>query len=649
MKVLKWVKYLLLGSIVCFAAYALYFIFIRSEIPKTQPNVNQSPLGRLDSTFISFSNRWGDYMEVQEYDLVLPELRNDDLSNHISIHFIKIPTTSPTPGSPIFFLAGGPGTPGNSLLSRSYFYVFKKLSALSDVIIIDQRGTGHSIPNLRCRNTMDMPTEESENWQEDILNDIVKKCAACADEFRSMNINLNGYNSLESAHDIDAIRQALGYDLISLFGYSYGTTLAQHYVSLYEQHTDKLIFAGPTAPDLSPKLPEQLESQYMVMDSIIRADPKMSKYIPDFIDLMKDQHKILESQSIKMELPLMDAVGDDDGVIFTSIFRVIAFFKPSWNITLSDTHMRMMMAQNSGRSGWTRIAPRYYHLLANGEYSRLGNYLRNFRRQTMPNALFFTVAASTHYDSERWNSSMMPRPDPIINHFDISFGRYKEVLDAFEVDKIEGLNQPISSEKSILLIGGTLDGRTPMSNIDSLSLRFPNAEKVIIHNGSHDDLVDSEVLDIMMSYLKGDSLGVVELYRSFEFLPPVDFELTIVDTLEVFRLKYGIEKAIEKFKELKEIYSISNEYIYDISEASLNNYGYQLMNDKLFVEAEKVLQSNAELHPQSSNVYNSLAEAQISLEKYEDAVVNLQQAVRLNYLDGYSHGLLKRYKEGSVK
>jgi len=217
MKVLKWVKYLLLGSIVCFTAYVLYFLFIRNEIPKTQPNANQLRVGKLKSSSISLSNRWGDEMEVEKYDIVVPEIRNDDQSNNISIHFIKIPSSSPSPGSPIFFLAGGPGTPGSSLISRSYFYVFKKLRALSDVIIIDQRGTGNSIPNLRCRNTMDMPTEESDDWEADILKDIIEKCKECADEFRGMSINLNGYNSLESAHDIESIRQALGYDLISLF------------------------------------------------------------------------------------------------------------------------------------------------------------------------------------------------------------------------------------------------------------------------------------------------------------------------------------------------------------------------------------------------------------------------------------------------
>jgi pimeloyl-ACP methyl ester carboxylesterase len=588
-------------------------------------------------------------MEVEKYDIVVPEIRNDDQSNNISIHFIKIPSSSPSPGSPIFFLAGGPGTPGSSLISRSYFYVFKKLRELSDVIIIDQRGTGNSIPNLRCRNTMDMPTEESDDWEADILKDIIEKCKECADEFRGMSINLNGYNSLESAHDIESIRQALGYDLISLFGYSYGTTLAQHYVSLYEKSVDKLIFAGPTAPDLSPKLPEQLESQYVVMDSLIRSDPKMSKYIPDFIQLMKDQHKKLQAQPIKMELPLMDAVGDDDGIVFTSIFRVIAFFKPNWKITLSDTHMRLMMAQNSGRSGWTRIAPRYYHLLTDGEYNRLGNYLRNFRRETMPNALFFTVAGSTHYDKERWVMSSQHRPDPIINHFDVSFGRYPEVLQAFQVDKIEGLSDPVFSNKELLLIGGTLDGRTPMSNIDSLTQRFLNHHLITVHNGSHDDLVDGDVLDLMTSFLEGDSIGRVEIHRSFQFLPPINFKYSIVDTLENFRKEQDVAYAIQKFEEIRDSHVAQEDYLYDISEASLNNYGYQLINNNFLAEAEIVLRKNADLHPLSSNVYNSLAEAQIALGKIEEALVNLRKAIELNYLDGYSHGLLKKYDQNKSR
>ncbi|MBT8220023.1 MAG: alpha/beta fold hydrolase [Bacteroidia bacterium] len=645
MHVLKWIKYVVLVALLGFGCYIAYFLFLHNEIPQTKANVNDQPLDQLTLANSTFTNRWGDDMEVEIGSIVVPENRTIVQSNHISISFIRIPTSNPNPGSPLFFLAGGPGTPASSLFQRSYFYVFKKLREHADVVLIDQRGTGNSIPNLRCRNVMAMPMKGSGNWEKDMLDDILQKCTECANEFKGMDIDLKGYNSKESSEDIDKIREALEMEQISLFGYSYGTSLGQHYVSMFPERVDRLILAGPTAPDLGLKLPKDLESQFEVMDSLISADPKMRKYISSFTHLMRDQHQQLKAQPLEMRLPLMDAVGGDDGFVFSTIFRIISFFKPYWKLTLSDTFMKVMMAQNSGRSSWTQIMPRYYYQLSQGEHQRLGNYLRNFRRQPMPNAIFFTVSASTGYTEERRRMATEKRDDAIVSHFDISFGRLPEVAEAFGITRIEELDEPVRSDKDVLLIGGTLDGRTPLSNLDTLYNRFGRAQKIIVQNGSHDDLVDSEVLELIMQFLDGDTLGNMKLHRPFTFLPPVNYRYSIVDTLEQIRTSRGIDKVLTRFVEIRNEYLNQDDYYFQIDESSLNNYGYMLLNQDLIEEAEKVLELNTRLFPDSDNVYNSLAEAQIAGGSFSKAVTNLKKAVDLNYLDGYSHSLIRKYQD----
>jgi hypothetical protein len=369
----------------------------------------------------------------------------------------------------------------------------------------------------------------------------------------------------------------------------------------------------------------------------------MRKYIPGFTRLMRAQHEALTVKPLEIKLPLMDAVAADDGFIPTTIFKIISIFKSHWQLSLSETHMRIMMAQNSGRSAWTQIAPRYYYQLSNGEYNRLGNYLRNFRKQAMPNALFFTVAASTNYTKERWDMAFNDHNAELMSHFDISFGRYPEVFEAFDVQLIPELNRPVYSDKDLLLIGGTLDGRTPMANLDSLYLRFKHAQKIIVHNGSHDDLVDGEVLDLMIDYLSGDSLGEVHIERPITFLPPVSYRYNMLDTMESIRISSNIDSALDRFKALRAEYINQDDYYWDIYESSLNNYGYRLINNNLSEEAEKVLEFNVDLFPYSSNVYNSLAESQIANEKIDEAIKTLNKAVELNYLDGYSHALLIKY------
>ena len=640
-KVLKWIGRILLILVACFVLYVCYFVFIHKDVPKTSSNVNHLELGELQVEQETATNVWKDEIKVEKGSLVVLENRAATEGNKIQIHFTKITSSNNVTGTPIFFLAGGPGTPGSSLLRRSFFYVFEKLSQYTDVVLIDQRGTGSSIPNLRCRNQLDLPTKGELDWEQAIFEDIRSKCAECADEFEAMGIDLQAYNTKESAFDIEEIRKVLGYDEITLFGYSYGTSLAQQYLKAFENHVDKVILAAPTAPDLSLKLPSDQEYQLHMMDSIIQADPRMRRHIPDLAKLMNDVHGELNKNPLQIKLPLMDAVAEDDGWFLNGIFRIISFFKPSWDLTMSDTHLKMMMAQNVGRSAWTRIAPWYYYQLSQDNYNRLGNYLRNFRRQAMPNALFFSVAGSTLYSEERWQKALEESTEYGIEHFHISFGRFPEILKQFEVEQIPGLSDPVHSDKKVLLIGGTLDGRTPISNLDTLSNRFPNNSQIIIENGSHDDLIDGTVLDQIIEFTF-DAADIDTVFsRDFHFVPLEEYAVDLSGELEQIRQQSGMEATIDSLEIWAIRYDQDSSYSIDLGESALNNYGYQLLNSGAPSDAVKIFNFCLQKFSTSYNAHNSLAEGYIASEDYEKASIHLEKAIELNYLDGYSHALLR--------
>ncbi|MCB0658708.1 MAG: alpha/beta fold hydrolase [Saprospiraceae bacterium] len=649
MKILKWIGYLLVTAVVVLGLYIGYFLRFHRDIPKTIANANDQSLDASALKRSLLTNRWGDTMAVDQGYLVVPENRSDPSGNRIRIGFLRIPTASPTPSSPIYFLAGGPGTPVSSVAKGDYFYLFQKLSSFAEVVLIDQRGTGTSVPNLRCRNPLSLPTGKAQDWERALLDDVRKKCRECAEEFQAMGIDMSAYNSSESARDIESIRLLLGQDRISLFGYSYGSELAQHYLAHHEDKVDRLVLAGISAPDLSLKLPAEMETQYQAMDSLIAADIRLRKYIPHFTDLMSRVNAQLDDHPLRMQLPLMDAVGSGDGALQRSIFKIISWFKPYWKLTLSATHLRMMMAQNAGTSSWTQIAPAYYYQLAHGEYQRLGNYLRNFRRQGMPNAIFFTVNAATSYPNNRWKLATEPRPQALVTHFDISFARYPDVMGQFGVQRQPGLDQPVASTRPALLIGGTLDGRTPLSNLDSLARRFSHSQKIIVVNASHNDLVDHAVLEYIIQFLRGQRVGDLVLQRLFSFVPPIPYRFSMSAALDSIRLVQGIDAALRYHKQLFEKYRNQDDYYYDVSENSLNGYGYQLLEQQHIEDAIAVFRQNADLFPDAYNVYNSLAEGLIARGDHEAAIINLQKAVKLNPLDGYSQAMLQRLTGGNTR
>jgi len=69
---------------------------------------------------------------------------------------------------------------------------------------------------------------------------------------------------------------------------------------------------------------------------------------------------------------------------------------------------------------------------------------------------------------------------------------------------------------------------------------------------------------------------------------------------------------------------------YDISEAALNNLGYNLIVDRELNDAKKVFELGIELYPDSYNTYDSYGECLIKLKEYENASKAFKKAFELN-------------------
>lgn len=137
---------------------------------------------------------------------------------------------------PLFVLAGGPGQAGSdivSLLERA----FKRVRATRDIVFIDQRGTGKS-GKLSCDfDQLDDNLNEAE--QEKFI----------ADCLGNLNAPLQHYTTASAARDLDAVRQALGYGQINVWGGSYGTRLGQAYARAFPEQVRALVLDSVAAPE----------------------------------------------------------------------------------------------------------------------------------------------------------------------------------------------------------------------------------------------------------------------------------------------------------------------------------------------------------------------------------------------------------------
>ncbi len=97
--------------------------------------------------------------------------------------------------------------------------------------------------------------------------------------------------------------------------------------------------------------------------------------------------------------------------------------------------------------------------------------------------------------------------------------------------------------------------------------------------------------------------------------------------LEVYD-ESGLTKAINKYEALKKQYY--GGFTFDFREGSLNYFGYQLMRKNELSDALEVFKINAELFPESFNVYDSLGEVYMYLGHKELAIKSYEKSLKLN-------------------
>jgi pimeloyl-ACP methyl ester carboxylesterase len=172
--------------------------------------------------------------------LDVPEDRADPSGRWISLRVAVIPTQSRQPQpDPVFLLAGGPG----GAATQSFAWAAGTFSAVNrDFVLVDQRGTGGS-------NRLVVPTPPDLSGLVGAERDAAAE--AWVDEtLATMPGDPRFYTTSVAMDDLEAVRVALGYDRINLYGASYGATAAQYYVRQYEASVRSVVLDGGTLLDV---------------------------------------------------------------------------------------------------------------------------------------------------------------------------------------------------------------------------------------------------------------------------------------------------------------------------------------------------------------------------------------------------------------
>jgi pimeloyl-ACP methyl ester carboxylesterase len=446
--------------------------------------------GRVVIEPYSFRTFDGNEVPAELGTLSVRENRNGSSQRLIQLAFVRLKSTAERPGSPIVFLAGGPGAPGIGMgRVPVYFRLFQQLRTISDVILLDQRGLGMSSPALDCPATP-VPADvfaSSANW----LRVVTEKSRACAEQWRAKGVDVSAYTNDASADDLDDLRRALGAERISLIGHSYGTLLAQAAVRRHGKHLDRIVLAGTEGPDNLVALPG-------VWDALIGKLSHLAN--EDLTALLRRVLDKLERQPVTL------TIADPTTNATTGI--IVGRIGLQWLLRHSMTDART----------YARL-PALLHTIDRGDYSLLTTLVAPLHRDMQGRSpMANAIDCSIGWSAARLAAATKETPRALFSN--VNLQRTTEICNAVGVKVNDPSSQPrLSSAIPTLFVSGTLDANTPPFQAEEVRWGLHDSAHLVVENGGHETLPSADVQAVVIDFFKGiDVRGRTVSFASPKFL-----------------------------------------------------------------------------------------------------------------------------------
>ena len=219
--------------------------------------------------------------------ITVSENRNKRTSRLIHLPYIRVHSSSKNPQEPIVVLNGGPG--GSNM--RWDWGIMWYLLPEHDIIAVGYRGVD-GLTALDCPEVAQAIKGNGDLLGEESLQSIGRAWTASAKRLASEGIDLDGYTMIECIEDIEAVRNALGYERINLISGSYGTRVAYLYGLKHPEHIRRSAMICVNPPGGFTWEPETIDRQLRRYSDLWSQDSVMSVKSKD---LYADMQHVLKN------------------------------------------------------------------------------------------------------------------------------------------------------------------------------------------------------------------------------------------------------------------------------------------------------------------------------------------------------------------
>jgi len=418
----------------------------------------------------------------------------------LSVAVVPALSLEPEP-DPFVPIAGGPGQSTiefYSLLSQA----FERIRRSRDIVLLDQRGTGGSA-RMEC--AIGNEVVEGQLTPEQTI----AATETCLD---ALPLRPEFFTTSVAVEDLEALRIALSYSQFNIYGISYGTRVAQHYLRRYPDSVRTAILDGVVPPQLALGPGIALEAQSALSKIFDRCakSTACNERFPEIIDEFAALKERLAAGSVSVDLanPLTGA---------------------RQTVQFGDAELAGAIRLLSYTPHTVALMPLLIHEAANENFAPLASqFLMAMERMSaslavgMHNAVVCTEDAP-FYDDE--NVSREALESTYIGPMQL------EALEAICSVWPAGIldpdfKTPLATDKPVLLLSGDADPVTPPHFAERAAVDLGNARHLIGRNQGHGQAGSGCMPEIMGRFVGSGSVTDLDaecLSRQFEMPFFVDF------------------------------------------------------------------------------------------------------------------------------
>lgn len=452
-----------------------------------------SAAGPAGEQSITFQPAAGDAVPAFRGTLSVPAHRDRPQGARLQLAYVRFPATGERQGAPIVYLAGGPGGSGIDTAKGRRFPLFMALREFGDVIAFDQRGTGASSRAPSCTSAQRVDDATAYSDEEFVA---LHKAAAreCLEQWQRAGVDLRDWTTAQSVHDLEALRVHLGAEKLSLWGISYGSHLALAAIGAMDDRLERVVLASVEGLDQTVKSPAQTDAYFARLQEAIDTDPALAARHPDVVPLLRRVLARLEQE------PLMVRVTPPTGAPYDFLLERRDVQQLA-SAMIADPPMALQLLALLAALDAGQTAPIAMVL---GQYHKHDEAIT---LHPMPFAMDLasgiTRPALRRYRREAKTALLggylnfpMPQLDRFVPGLDLG----------------DGFRRGPHSAVPVLVLSGTLDGRTyPESQREAVA-GLSNAQFTTVVNAGHNLFMSSpEVTRRIQAFLRGEPGNVREI------------------------------------------------------------------------------------------------------------------------------------------